>query len=465
MMRLSALFSSVLLAGSLFAQPANITNATCAPAAPTECDLITITLFGTLPNGVVLMSFNPVNVGTTWTVTVNCGVTGEDIPVFPQAIPSFAPQPPGTYTFTFNLIYNGNQVDTYTMTVIVGPGQTPDPGEYAEHDVCTAGPTINMFTQLGGTPDPGGAWYDPNSAVLANGNFIPGVSIEGLYTYSFDYMDGVPCQDVSQQVFMHYLPNGDPGVGSTLQVCNGPAPAINLFTQLTGTPQTDGVWAPALPGGHLGTFTPGTNSPGTYTYTVPGTGGCADPHSTMVLQGQAPPNAGNGATHIICEQDTSIALNSLITGEANTGAWYESGGFFMGVFGQVISALVYPEGTYYYVITSPFCPSDTAVLILDYQLDPCFEGIGDVQGNVARFELLPNPASDQLVLEVELLTAGSTLTLDLFDVNGQSVRSERLAVNGSLSRTYLDVSTLAKGAYLVRITTPEGSAARRLMVR
>jgi hypothetical protein len=465
MTRLSSLAFSVLLGGSLFAQQPNITNATFAPLNPTECDLLTVTLFGTLPNNVVLTSFNPVYLDFTWTVEVNCGVTGDETPVFPQALPSFAPQPPGTYTFTFNLFYNGNQTDTYTTTITVGAGQTPDPGEYAEHDICTAGPPIALFSQLGGTPDPGGIWYNPNNVAVANGMFVPGVSMEGLYTYLFDYIDGVPCQDALQQVYMHYLPNGNPGVGTTIPVCNGAAPPINLFSLLTGSPQTDGVWSPTLPGGYLGTFTPGTNAPGTYTYTVPGTGGCPDPHSTMVLQGTAAPNAGNGSTSIVCETDTAINLNSLITGEANTGAWYESGGFLIGPFGHHISALQYPEGTYYYVVTSMVCPNDTATLILDYQLAPCFEGIGESAGNVARFDLLPNPASDQLVLEVELLNAAGPLTLDIFDVNGRSVRNERLAVNGSLSRTTLDVSALLKGAYLLRITTPEGSATRRLMVR
>jgi hypothetical protein len=465
MTRLSALALAALLAGPLLAQQPNITNATFAPVNATECDLLTVTLFGTLPNNVVLISFNPVNVGFTWTVEVVCGVNGDEIPVFPQALPSFAPQPPGTYTFIFNLIYNGNQVDSYTLTKEVGPGQTPDPGEFAEHDLCTAGPAIELIDLLGGTPDEGGIWYNPNNVAIPTGLFTPGISMAGLYTYLFEYIDGVPCDDAVQQVFIHYLPNTNPGVGTTLQVCNGAAPPINLFSLLTNNPQTDGTWTPSLPNGYLGTFTPGTNAPGTYTYSVPDSIGCPNPFSQVILQGTNAPNAGNSNSHVVCETDTAINLNSLITGEANTGAWYESSGFFLGVFGHLLDAEIYDDGNFYYVVTSMVCPNDTATLYLDFELEPCFEGLGEEEGNVARFDLLPNPASDLVTIDVELQHMESNLSLDVFDVNGQVVRSERLAVNGSLSRNAIDISTLAKGAYLVRITTAEGTATRRLMVR
>ena len=95
----------------------------------------------------------------------------------------------------------------------------------------------------------------------------------------------------------------------------------------------------------------------------------------------------------------------------------------------------------------------------------CTIGMEEVGGNVARFELLPNPAQDHVTIEVELVRTGADQFLEILDMDGKLVRRQALVFNGLLARQTLAVGDLARGAYLVRIGSADGSALRRLMLR
>jgi gliding motility-associated-like protein len=72
------------------------------------------------------------------------------------------------------------------------------------------------------------------------------------------------------------LPNA--GEDGTLVLCAG-APSTALVSGLGGTPQTGGNWSGPT-GPSNGTFVPGTNAPGTYTYTVNGVAPCTGTSAT-----------------------------------------------------------------------------------------------------------------------------------------------------------------------------------------
>jgi hypothetical protein len=97
----------------------------------------------------------------------------------------------------------------------------------------------------------------------------------------------------------------------------------------------------------------------------------------------------------------------------------------------------------------------TFVIHSDVELTAYYErggGIGDVEGSV--FSLYPNPASTTVTVETD-----RPATMTLMDVSGRQCGEWRL--EGGTNT--LDISTLPKGVYFVRLDT--GGAVRKLIVR
>ena len=84
-------------------------------------------------------------------------------------------------------------------------------------------------------------------------------------------------------------------------------------------------------------------------------------------------------------------------------------------------------------------------------------GISDVEDDAA-FTLAPNPAHGTAVLTLAEAAEGAELTL--CDLGGRELRREQ--VTGTTHS--LDVSALPSGVYLLKLTTPQGVAIRRLLV-
>ena len=86
------------------------------------------------------------------------------------------------------------------------------------------------------------------------------------------------------------------------------------------------------------------------------------------------------------------------------------------------------------------------------------EGIAtvDAEGNLSIY---PNPASAMVTISVSEHLAGATATI--VDLNGRTVATFDLTDNTAT----FDVSTLAKGAYFVRITGEQATTVRKLIVK
>ncbi|MCB0794299.1 MAG: gliding motility-associated C-terminal domain-containing protein [Flavobacteriales bacterium] len=86
---------------------------------------------------------------------------------------------PGTYTYTVTAILPCPTLSS-NLTIAVDP--LPDAGTDGTLSLCTDGPTVDLFTRLGGSPDVGGIWHDqaltPRLALLD-----PAVDTNGTYTY------------------------------------------------------------------------------------------------------------------------------------------------------------------------------------------------------------------------------------------------------------------------------------------
>ena len=90
-------------------------------------------------------------------------------------------------------------------------------------------------------------------------------------------------------------------------------------------------------------------------------------------------------------------------------------------------------------------------------IDLCMATIGIDEADAVEWSLTPNPAHGSVTVQCdEGITA-----VELLSVKGETVQRRNAA--GAYSCT-LDITGMAKGIYIVQITTPQGIAARKLAV-
>ncbi|MBK9058703.1 MAG: hypothetical protein IPL81_02060 [Flavobacteriales bacterium] len=126
---------------------------------------------------------------------------------------------------------------------------------------------------MGGSPDAGGTW----SGGLVGGMYDPAVNTPGPYTYTVTGTS--PCGNATATVTVSETGSPDAGTDGAVTVCEGGA-AIDLFTELGGSPDAGGTWSGGLVGGM---FDPAVNAAGNYTYTLNATAPCTSDQSQVVV--------------------------------------------------------------------------------------------------------------------------------------------------------------------------------------
>jgi len=86
-------------------------------------------------------------------------------------------------------------------------------------------------------------------------------------------------------------------------------------------------------------------------------------------------------------------------------------------------------------------------------------GIKELEGNVIAVTLGPNPAADEVSLRI---SCKDTYSVDVMNAKGEVILSKK---DLQLSGTRLDISSLAKGIYFVRISDPKGNSATRKIIK
>ncbi|MEO7081965.1 MAG: hypothetical protein ABIY71_10580, partial [Flavobacteriales bacterium] len=214
MKSLLTLSALLLTAPVAFAQQIN--NVTWTPNPLHACEAAVFNVIGNAPNG---MQFTYVNTSVTTssiTLVIEASGPGSGSGSFNNAVPG-GPYGEGTYALSVSLQYNGTITSTWTGTLNVLPPNIPDVGEPNSILICPNDASFSLTSRLNGTPDAGGIWLTPQSQVVPNGLFVPGINLAGEYQYYFNVSP--PCEPEFQSLNIQYNPNTSAGSSATVTLC------------------------------------------------------------------------------------------------------------------------------------------------------------------------------------------------------------------------------------------------------
>ncbi|WP_282032054.1 gliding motility-associated C-terminal domain-containing protein [Winogradskyella eximia] len=256
--------------------------------------------------------------------------------------------PEGTYTYTLS-----NACGTNSATVAVSLSNVNDAGDNGTVEFCNTDAPVDLFNSLGGTPDIGGTWTP--TLTSGTGIFDPTIDTDGVYTYTVSSGTSA-CPDDSATVTVSVLQGPDAGSNGTLNLCDS-TNTVNLFDTLTGTPETGGVWSPALSSG-TNVYDPSTDTADVYTYTV--SNSCGSSSATITISTNNS-DAGDNGNLELCSTDMPVDLFNSLGGTPDMGGtWSPALTSTTGMFDPAIDI----PGIYTYTVSSssPACPDNSATV-------------------------------------------------------------------------------------------------------
>lgn len=285
----------------------------CAAESTAEVTTITAPDAGNGQNITVCESEDPFDLndqivggdpGGSWTDPYNDNVSATFTPGTSEQ---------GLYTYS---VGDGVACPVSETVVIVSVEPNPHAGDDGALTVCESDAELSLFNFLLDDPDAGGTWTDP-SGNAHDGNFSPGNDDPGSYTYSI----GDPPCDASAVVVVTVIELPYAGENTELEVCANGDP-IDLFTLLPGA-DGGGFWADPNNAGFGGTFSPGVDDVGIYTYQIGGAA-CND-QATVEVSTAAPPTGLISAQPTYC-QGTDLTINFELSGEGPFDVTFEVSG-------------------------------------------------------------------------------------------------------------------------------------------
>lgn len=263
------------------------------------------------------------------------------------------------------------------------------------------------------------AWYNEDWSTTGQAAATASALCGG--TYHVIVTSGAGCRDTAT-VILPTLEAPNAGTNGTLALCNDAA-AADLFDQLGGSPDDDGVWTPTIPGGSL--FDPTTDDGGTYTYTVQGPPECPAAIATVEVTVHSVPIVSVDAVNEQCAGagDGSITL-SILPPAAYTVTW--NAGLPDGPVRNNLSAGTYTAtttgaGGCSTTITALLVAPDA--LVLSTAATPALCGNDDgtacvtVSGGTQPYSISWNDPAGQSVACATALQAG-TYSVTITDANG-----------------------------------------------
>ena len=314
--------------------------------------------------------------GTTdnfsWYANINA--TGDPIP---PALPASFPLVDGA---TYHVQANNFFCDSDTAPVMVEIDDPADAGDPGNLDFCEINvPTtdIDLFNELGGTPENTGAWTGP--LTTTNGHLgtvnITGLT-DGVYVLTYTVPGLNACPDATATVTITIYENLDSGNALALiSFCEADAPAAFDLNSLLENEDPNGQWTQGTASTDpvvtspidLTTFTPGIYN-FTYTQNV-APNPCPENTETVQVEILADPNAGTAINDEFCENDLTPNPYDLFTAldgtqDNNLGTWTDASGatvtnpIDISIFTVANSPYIFT-----YTINNGTCTNDEAITL------------------------------------------------------------------------------------------------------
>ncbi|ULC59421.1 gliding motility-associated C-terminal domain-containing protein [Flaviramulus sp. BrNp1-15] len=262
----------------------------------------------------------------------------------------------GTYNFTYTVTASSPCIDD-SQTITVTINEPLDAGtDGTPLDLCSNDGTIDLFTQLGGTPDTGGTW----SPALTSGTGVFDPLVDAPTTYLYTLTNACGTASSSIDVSVTLAPNA--GTDNSAALCVNDDP-IDLFDLLGTAAQSGGTWSPALNSG-TGVFDPAVDPANVYIYTVTAVSPCSPDDfaeiTVTVDDTPTPVVTDNNPEFCLIDNPVVSDLDSTIS-SSGTINWYEDAALTLPLAGT--EALVDSEDYYATQTNGTGCESSTSVQI------------------------------------------------------------------------------------------------------
>jgi hypothetical protein len=285
---------------------------------------------------------------------------------------------------------------------------------------------------------------------------ITGASLSGYYYYFYNWQLGSECVNATRTAIQVNVTQpatatfSYPATGSNCAGSTGTVVATLATGATAGTfSSTTGLTLNATTGAvNLATSTAGTY---TVTNTVAAAGGCGVATATATITVNPTPARPTLTA-------TYNGTQTTLTSSAATGnQFYFNGTAIAGATGQsyVVNGSATTYGPYTVVVTNSFgCSSQPSVATV----------VTTARAGIAGASLLvyPNPTPTGLVT-LELSGFRSATQLAVIDALGRVVRSEQLPAMAGVVTHQLNLSGMAAGVYMLRLTNADGVETRRLV--
>lgn len=365
-------------------------------------------------------------------------------------------------TYSFAYVVMGARCANDTAFVDVNVEAAPNSGSDSTITICVTD-TADLFAALGGA-DNGGTWNDVNATGALTGNIFDAAT-SGVGTFDFVYtVTGTACSSDSSTVTVNVEGLPDAGADVLVDVCSDNS-SLNLLAPLGTGRDTTGTFydtsGAVITGGIID---PSAIGSGTFiaNYVVTGTACVGTDTAVVTVNIMRPPNAGiGGGSAIICLDD-SVDLNSILTGFPDLGTWSDddlTGGLTGSTFDASVLGLA---GTYNFTYTvsgNGVCSDSSSSVTV--QVDSCFIGIEE--NTIDVFSIYPNPTSTVFNIR-NGNSKTENVTIEIVAINGQVVYTENARVFSSEVKT-IDISTLAKGTYTVKLTRDNAIEFHNLIIQ
>ncbi|MFI1771827.1 gliding motility-associated C-terminal domain-containing protein, partial [Thalassobellus citreus] len=307
--------------------------------------------------------------------------------------------------------------------------------------------TIDLNSGLDGTQDLGGTWYEgsDNTGTVVTNPTAYDVSGFAANNYQFTYyvVASAPCVDDSETISVTIEGPLNAGTdGLPLELCSNDG-TIDLFTQLQGSPETGGVWSPAM-ASTTGVFDPLVDPSGTYIYSL--TNACGTFSSQIEVTVSQAPNAGVDDAITICVIDGLTDLFPLLgTAAQSGGVWSPALTSGTGEFDPSVDV----SGIYTYTVAATVPCSPNAVAQITVTVDDISAPIV-VEAN-PEFCLVDNPIVSDLSSALTLTgtvnwyeDASLTIVADLTDnlIDGEDYYATQTNSTGCESSTSIQVTAI-----------------------